>query len=739
MLEERRSLCRICTAQCPILVGVDEQGRPVTARGDKSNPSSEGFFCAKGKHFPEMHTYGARFLAPQRRNKAGEFERISPQTAITEVAARLSDIMQRHGPRSVAVYCGTLFYQLPSTAAFATAWMDAAGIKMRFSSGTIDQPGKQVAAAAHGHWLGGSFPFDECDTWMLVGTNPLVSISGGIPHANPGRRLKRALARGMDLIVIDPRRTESARQARLHLQPRPSTDPAVLAGIIREIFESDLVDREFLAGHAAGLDALRAAVEPFTPAVVNDIADVPSEQLREAAHLFAAPLDPARPGGRRRKGACTAGTGANMSGWSNINEYLVLCLNTICGKYRQAGDRVSNPGVLTVRRDYKGQAIPPYPIDGYGKPLRVRGFSPAVCGLPTSALADEILQPGDGQIRALITIGGNPLMAWPDQQKTLAALESLELNVVFEPRRTATTELADYVLPPKLPLETPGTSLSTENLSVVSPALGYTEQYGQYVPAIVEPPAGADLVEDWEYFYGIAKAMGLALTVRSGVFPIMGAPQPFTEVDMQTKPSSEAVLDMLCKNSWVPLQQLRDQPEQVLFSGIEATVLDADPDNSARLDLGNPEMLAELAEFASGKDYLRSAYPLQLISRRLPNTFNSVGMDISGLRERYPGNPLFMHPEDMQLSGLGNGEEVCLESAHGSVQAIIRADKSLRKGCVALTHCWGGMPQHSNDCRTDGSAISRLISVEEDFARYSGIPLMSGIPVRVTTASGEPA
>ncbi len=725
-VEERISLCRICTAQCPIRVGIDAEGRPVSARGDKSSPSSEGFFCSKGKYFPDMHTNANRFLSSQKRNANGELEPIASDEAMGEVADSLQAIIDDYGTEAVAVYTGTLFYQLPQTAGVATAWLNALGIRKRFSSGTIDQPGKQTAGAAHGHWLAGSFPFDECDVWMLVGTNPLVSISGGIPHANPGRRLKRALQSGLELVVIDPRRTETARQATLHIQPRPSTDPAILAGIVRELFVQELVDQQFIDSFVQGVDTLRAAVERFTPEYVASIADIPAEQISQAAKIFAG-----RSGAPRTRGSCTAGTGANMSGWSNITEYLVLCINTLCGRYRQAGDFVTNPGVLTVKRDYRAQAIAPYPIDGYGPPMRVRDFIPAVCGLPTSALADEILLEGDGQIRALITIGGNPMMAWPDQDKTLAALKKLHLHVAFEPRNTATAKLAHYVLAPKLPLETSGTTLSTENLTVVSPALGYTEQYGQYVPAVVEPPAGSDLLEDWEYFYGLAQRMKVSLKVSAGVFPIVGADSPTTEVDMAVKPSGEEVLDMLCKDSWVPLDELRANPAKALFEDLQCKVLPASNESTARLDVGSHVMLQELEEFGEGQKYQRSGFAYTLISRRTSNSFNSVGTDIEALQQRYGGNPLFIHPDDMAKENIQQGDIVQIESPYGQVSAAACPEKTLRRGLVAMTHAWGKSSEDNEDVRREGTNIGRLLSVEEHYARYSGIPLMSGVPVRV--------
>jgi anaerobic selenocysteine-containing dehydrogenase len=724
----KKSLCRICTAQCPIVVELDERGAPIAARGDKQNPHSEGFFCLKGKHFPEMHTSPHRLRHSLARGSDGGLAPIDSQRAIAEVAARIQDVIDEHGRDAVAVYVGTLFYQLPQTAAMATAWMDALGLRLRFNSGTIDQPGKQTAAAAHGHWLGGIHVFDESDTWMLVGTNPLVAISGGIPHANPSRRLQRAQARGLDLIVIDPRRSETARRARLHIQPRPGSDPAILAGILREVIEQGHVDEAFVRQHVDGFERLRAAVDGFTPRVVAERADVPAEQIAQAARLF----------GSARRGSATAGTGANMSGWSNISEYLVLCLNTICGRHPRAGETVANPGVLTTRRDFKAQALPPYPVDGYGKPLRTRpDIAPAACGLPTSGLADEILHPGADRVRALVTIGGNPMRAWPDQQRTFDALQALELHVAVEPRLTDTARLADYVLAPKLPLETPGSTLSTEALFTVSPALGYTEPYAQYAPPIAEPPPGSDLLEDWEFFYGLGQAMGLELELKAGVFPIPGVATPRTRLDMEHKPSSEQVLDYCAKGSRIPLDRLRNDREHVLFDDEdEVRVLPPDDGHEGRLCVGSELMFEELRDFAKGDRFEREGYGYRMISRRMANTFNSVGTDIEALTARYGTNPAFMHPDDLAREGLARGDRVRIASPHGEVEAVAWPDKDLRLGLVSMCHCWGASPDDDADVRQAGANVGRLISVTEDTARFSGIPLMSAIPVTVAPVLG---
>ena len=731
-MSERRSFCRICTAQCPIRVEIDDDGRPVGVRPDVSDPLYEGFFCVKGRDYAYAHTHPDRLLRSQRREADGRFSAIASEQAMDEIAERVAGILERHGPRSVAMYSGTIFYQNAATAAVATAWMDAIRSPMRFSSGTIDQPGKQVASALHGQWRAGAHAFDECDTWMLVGANPLVSISGGIPHANPGRRLKRARARGLQLLVIDPRRTETARMAAVHLQPAPGHDAVILAGMLRVILAEGRHDAAFVDTFASGLDALRAAVEPFTPERVSERADVAADDVVRAARIFA----------DAQRGSVSVGTGPNMSGHGNLVEYLALVLNTVCGRWRRAGERVSNPGVLTTERPFYEGVFPPFPAAGLGERLRVRGFSLAACGLPTSALADEILLEGEGQVKALFTVGGNPMMAWPDQRKTFDALNALELHVALDPKLTPTSRLADYVIAPKLPFEHPGTTLPTENLNAIAVSFGYGEPYAHYAPAITEPPPGADVVEDWRFFYGLAQRMGLPLRVTAGVFAYPGVRAPRIDLDMASAPSPDELTALLSTGSRVPLDAVRAATGGALFPGEPVHVGARPADDAARFELAAPGMLDELAELARAPWVPRSAapsLPFRLISRRMANAFNSVGTDHPALRDRYGCNPAFMHPDDLAEAGIAKGDLVRLASAHGEVRGVAWPDPSLRRGLVSMMHAWGENPDVDADPRAVGANTGRLMSVEVDYDAISGIPLMSALPVRVDRLEGATA
>ena len=718
-MQTHRSMCRICTAHCPVLVDV-EAGRPVAVRGDRSNEVYEGFLCVKGREFAQAHTHPQRLLTSLTRQPDGSHRPIASERAMDEIAAKLQAIVARDGPRAIAMYCGTALYQIPTAVPIANAWMDALGSPMRFSSGTIDQPGKPISQALHGVWLAGPHPFHESDVWLLVGMNPLVALSGGIPNQNPMHALRRAQERGARLVVIDPRRTETARHADLHLQPRPGQDPAILAGLLHVIFDEGLHDAAFVAAETQGFEALKRAVEPFTPEWVARRADIPAAQLVEAARIF----------GSASRGSAMIGTGPNMAGRGNLTEYLGLCLNSACGRWRRAGERVSNPGVLAPRRTFLAQPAPPRPAWGFGEKLRVRGFGMAACGLPTAALADEILLEGKGQIKALITVGGNPMLAWPDQQKTFDAMKALELHVVIDPKRTPTARLAHYVIAPKLPLEVPGVTLPLEELGSRSVGWGYPIPYAQYSPPIVSPPAGADLLEEWEFFYGLAQRMGFELSMRCEMFRAVGIDPPVESLDMRRKPTSEELLDLVTRSARVPLDRVRAREGGGLFEDAPVFVEPRRADCTARLQLGDATMLGELAEVAR-EAVNPTGFSHMLISRRMANHYNSFGTDHEALRSRYGTNPAFLHPEDLRALGIDKGQRVEIASRHGQVEGMAWPDPGLRRGLVSMSHAWGDNPDVADPRGLMGTNTGRLMSVEVDFDPYSGIPRMSALPVTV--------
>ena len=725
MSETHPSICRLCPAHCPILVEV-EDGRAVRVTGDPGNDLFQGYTCPKGRALPEQHAAPGRLLHSMKRGADGVRRPIASERAMDEIAEKVAAIAAEHGPRAVALYTGTNSLPYPAAAATAIAWLRGLGSPMFFNPNTIDQPGKQLATALHGGWQADEQDFEASDTWLLVGVNPVISKSSGIPAQNPGRKLKDAVARGMQLIVIDPRVSETARRAAVHLQARPGEDPTLLAGLIHVILREQLHDADFVGENAVGLEQLEEAVRPFTPAYVSRRAGVPAEEVERAARVFAG----------ARRGCAVAGTGPSFATRGTLTEYLCLCLNTLCGRWSRAGEKVLRPNVMLPAFTARAQPFPPYRAWGYGTKLRVRGFTDAACGLPTAALADEILLEGEGQVKALFCLGGNPMMAWPDQRRTRAALDELELLVTLDPELSATAELADYVIAPRLTLETPGMTQRAEALKYYTHGIGFGRPWGQYSPRIVEPPDGSDVIEEWQFFHGLARRMGIELELVNvfGFGKHMESPPNRFRLDLENPPTTEEIYAEITKTARIPLEEVRRHPHGRVFDEIDERVQPREPGNGDRLQLGDPHMMRELAE-VSGEDYATrhgdTALPFLLVPRRANNFMNSSGRSLPKLTGSRPYNPAFVHPDDLAALGIASGDSVEIRSAHDAIWAVAEADGTLRRGVVAMTHAFGGQPDEDERHRELGSNTGRLMPVDLDYDPVSGIPRMGALPIAI--------
>lgn len=725
----RPGICRICSAHCGVLATVTD-GRLTKVTGDPDNPMFKGYTCAKGRALPEIHNNPSRLLHSQKRQPDGSHRPIEAELAMDEIAARLQQLIDAHGPRSVAIYLGTNGLPYPASALMANAFIRGIESPMFFTANTIDQPGKQIALAAHGHWLGGDVDFHETDSWMLIGTNPLVSKAIGIPGQNPGQGLRSALARGMKLIVIDPRRSQTAARAAIHLQPRPGEDVTIVAGIINFVIAEGLCDTAFLADNVTGFGELAAAVSGFTPEYVAERADVPIEQFIAAATIFATH--------GTRRGMVNAGTGANFAAHGSLLEYLCLCLTTICGRWQRAGQPVVRPNTLMPAFTAKAQPHPPYEGWGYGERLRVRGLTDTVAGMPTAALADEILLEGEGQVKALICIGGNPMAAWPDQRKTLRALENLDLLVTLDTEMSLTSRLADYVIAPMMQMETPAMTMGSELIKYYTSGTGIPAAYGQYVPRLVEPPAGSDLTEEWQFFLGLTKRMHLDLWFVNffggGGGRFMESPPVVINMNADTALTTEELFAQMCSTSRIPFDEVAGHPHGKIFD-VDEVVAERDADCEARLDVGNTVLLGELGEvlaedFAGAQD--TAEYPLRLIPRRHGSFMNSSGTNLAALNRGKPYNPAYMHPAAIAALGLRSGDLVTVTSPHDSIPSVVEADDSLRPDVIAMHHAFGGLPSEDGEVRSRGSNVGRLVPTDIEYDPITGLPRQGNIPVSVT-------
>ncbi|MEN3974188.1 molybdopterin-dependent oxidoreductase [Emcibacter sp. SYSU 3D8] len=710
MTEIRKTYCRICQGFCAMEATI-EDGKVTRVLGDKSNPMTRGYACFKGLRNPEFHHGPERITASLKRGAGGALEPIPSERAFDEIADRLRAIIDEDGPRAVAVFIGTQGLFAAPNPGFAGAFTAAIGSPSLFGTMTIDQSAKWIASGRIGEFGGGPQPFIGADVWMFVGTNPLVSVTGGpglsgFNNFNPVKSMEDARAAGMKLIVVDPRRTETARHADIFIQPRPGEDAAILASMIHVILAEGWEDRNFCERHVTGLEALRDAVRDFTPECVAARADIPAVQIVEAADLFAR---------RSRTGMAGSGTGPDMAKHSNLSEHLVQCLNVICGRYLRAGDSVANPGVLSPRIERSEAAVPPTrEWERGGAKSRKHGLGTIKGQMMSAILPDEILHPGHGRIRALICMGANPAVALPDQRKALQALGQLDLLVAIDPRMSATARLADYIIAPTLPFERPDHTGFFDKFFPVP--------YAQYTPALIAPQG--DVVHDWYVFWSLAKRLGVTLSFYG------------TPLSMEIAPTADEVLEMMAAHAQVPLGEVKRAEGGRLFQVPDQIVGPGDGQAVTRLDVAGSDVLDELAtlrgDVTGGVPQAdERAFPMRLVSRRFREVMNSLGADLPLTRERLPYNPAFMNPGDMAAAGLSDGERVRIVSPHDSLFAMVKADATVRGGVVSMSHCWGGFPDDEDEREGRYSATSRLVSADWAAESINRMPVMSAIPVRI--------
>ena len=708
MVETKKSFCRFCHAFCPIEVDV-EDNKVIEIRGDTSNPIYGGYTCIKGRHLPDQHNHADRIRTSLKRMPDGSFQPISSEQALDEIAARLSAIVEEHGPRSVATYNGTYAFCNAITLSVSRAWHKGVKSPSYYTSVTIDQPAKAIAASRHGTWMGGSHGFDTADVAMLIGNNPVVSMFGGIPPFNPWKRLRDAQARGLKLIVIDPRKSDVAKRADLFLQVKPGEDPTLLAGIIRVMFDEGLVDGDFLAGNVAHVEELREAVDSFTLDYVEERTGVPAAQVERAARMFA----------EGPRGVASSGTGANMAPHPNLTEHFVHTFNTLGGRYLREGEVVPNPGVIGAERPWRAQANPPNPAWGKGEPSRVRGLGEVFGEMPTAALSDEIIEPGEGRVRALISVGGNPVGAWPDQLKTIEAMGKLDLNVSIDIRMSQTAKMADYIIAPKLSLERPDLTVLTDSW--------YPAPYAHYTPAMVE--AEDDVIEEWEFFWGVAQRMGTEIKLVGGLMP------------MDEKPSTDDVLDLITAKSRIPLNRVREADGGAIFEGETVRVGPKAAGTDARLDVAPPDLVEEMHEVRAepvveGAGYLPGeVFSHRLISRRMREFYNSSGRDIAGLTVRDGStNPAFMNPRDGEEYGIEEGAIIEIESGRATILGVAAFTDDIPSGVISMAHSWGDTPENDKDVRKIGGSTNRLVNNAEAYDPITGMARQSAIPVNIRPA-----
>ncbi len=702
------TFCRFCHASCPIEVDL-QGGQAVAIRGVPEDPIFAGYTCIKGRQIPEQMTHPQRLLKSLRRRPDGTFEELSSSEAMDEIATQLRRIIDTYGPRSVASYTGTGGYQNSLAVPAARAFHQGFDSPSFYTSVTIDQPAKSTAPFRVGIWEAGYQDFSNADVLLAIGYNPMVSSFspvGGLQGTNPYVVLREAKNRGMKLIVIDPRRTEFATQADIHLAPKPGEDPTLMAGILKVVIDEGLFDHEFCDLWVSDLAQLADAVSTFTLDYVSTRCDVPADDIVAAARMFAT----------AQRGTSGTGTGPSMAPHSSLTEHLSIALNTICGRVNREGDSLESGYFLypeTPRRAQVHAARTP----ATGAPSRMRNLRGIRGEMLTTTLAEEILTPGDGQVRALIVSGGNPVVAWPDQELTVAAMKDLELLVVIDHRMSSTAEFADYVIAPTLSLERADIPHLMDRW--------FRAPYTNYTDAITE--RAGDVLNEWEVFWELSKRLGYPLPLAGGDTP------------MDERPSDDAMIDLAYAGSRMPMDEVRAN-RRVVHPDKAMIVSAADPTCTAKFTVAPDDIVAELGEVhvegdsavALGVD--PSLYPFRLVSRRLKHVLNSYGSSLSVLGAKGTSNSAYMNPQDMLDHHLVEGDLIEIFSPRASVHGLVEAAPDVRRGVISMAHSWGGSSLTDEKVRDIGSPTSRLVSVDKGYDRINGMVVQSAIPVRIAIA-----
>ncbi len=703
---EARSFCRICTGHCGLIVSIDAAGAPVAARGDRDDPHSIGYICSKGATSPQAHTDASRILHPLKRQPDGSFQPIDLEQALDEIAAKLKFILASDGPDAIAGFRGTGGFFTTAGLAMLPAWLAALGSNKLYTTLTIDQSAKVVAAYRLGIWPPGKQGFQSSDVALVIGGNPVVSMAQ-LDTRNPPKRMKAAKKRGLKLIVIDPRRTETAQFADLFVQPLPGHDAAIVAALIRIILDRGWHDAEFCAAHVGDLASLRQAVDAFDADSVAARADIAAGQLEAVAELFAQ---------ASTRGVAGTGTGTDMGPHSNLAEHLVECLNIICGRLVRAGEAIANPGLLMGRGPKLAQVVNLARPWEHGARSRIGDYGLIGGEMVTGMLADDILRPGPGRVRVLLNHGGNPASSVPDQRKIVDALRDLDLLVSIEPVMSETARLSHYILPPKLQFERPDLPIYLFESGI------FPTPYTRYTDAVAAPPAGSDVCDEWRVMWALAARMGLPIEYLG------------TMLDMATPPSEAQLLELTLGQAPVSLGEVKRHPHGYFHAEVQCA-LPADPATAGRFTLVPGDVAREFAalrsELAAPAD---TAFAFRLSSRRSRHRMNSMGATVPGLRRLLPHNVANMNPADMAAGTIAAGDWIEIRSAHGAIDLLAEADPTLRRGVVSVHHGFGGLPD--DDIAGAGASPNLLISTDSDLQTINAMPRMTAIPVNIRPSKG---
>jgi anaerobic selenocysteine-containing dehydrogenase len=701
----RLGVCSLCEAICGLRLTI-QRGVVTGVRGNPEDPLSRGHVCPKGVAIADIHADPDRLRRPVRRSGTGAdatWTEIGWDEALDLVADGLAAAVNEHGRDAVGIYLGNPNAHSLGSLTHGTAMVKTFKTRNKYSATSVDQlPSQLVAHLMYGHQLFLPVPdIDRTSYFLVFGANPMASNGSLMTVPDFPGRLRELTARGGRMVVFDPRRTETAKVATEHHFVRPGTDAFVLLAMVHVLFAEGLTSP---ASYVDGLGAVEAAVADFTPERAERMSGVPADEVRRVARDLAA-ADGAAAYGR---------VGVSTHAFGTVCQWAVQLLNLLTGNLDRAGGVcVTTPAIDAVGNGLIG----PGHHDVWRS--RVRGLPEFGGELPVSVLREEIETPGEGQIRAMLTLAGNPVLSTPDGASLDRALGGLDFMAAVDIYVNETTRHADVILPPTTALERDHYDLVFHLLAVRDTA--------RFTPAVLAKPEGA--MHDWQIYREVALRTQARLESRPPL-------RKRLEQRLRLSVSPTVLVGLLLRRgrSGVTLRTLRRNPAGVDLGPLRSGQLPGRiPHRSKRVDAAPALVLDDLVRLRAvvsptGDDLL-------LIGRRHQRDNNSWMHNSERLTRGRPRHQLLIHPDDLSERGLADGTTVTVTSRVGSVRVEAQATEDMMRGVVSLPHGYGHAHEGVRLARAGqvaGVSVNDL--TDPELLDVSGNAAFNGVPVTVSAS-----
>lgn len=718
----RHITCTLCEASCGLEVQLDGD-RITSIRGHEADPLSRGHICPKGVALQDLHADPERLRRPLLKVD-GEFVEIGWDEAIDRAAAMIHDTQAQFGKDAVALYLGNPNVHSLGALTHGIGLARQIRSKNTYSATSVDQlPHQLVAWAMYGHQFLLPVPdIDRTDLLVLIGTNPMASNGSLMTVPDfPGRR-RELRARGGRLIVLDPRRTETAKVADEHHFVRPGSDAAVVLAMVHVVLAEGLATPP---PWVEGVEAVRAVVDDITPGAAERMSGMPAAAIETLAREVA----------RAPSAAVHARMGASTQEFGVLTQWAVQVLTILTGNLdRVGGTMFTSPAVDILARGLVGAGH-----HGAWR-SRVRGLPEFSGELPVSALTEEITTPGAGQVRALVTVAGNPVSSTPAGHRLAEALTGLDAMVSIDFYLTETSRHADLVLPPTGPLERDHYDLIFHTLAVRNTA--------RFSAALFDKPD--DARHDWEIARDLVLALRALDTDNAPASPASRSGSTgrrraavTTQIRMRVSPTRQ--LDVLLRTSSAKLSvaDLAATPGGVDLGPLQPQLPGRLRTADHRVALAPDVVLSDVPRLRTalaGAEQPVAPGALLLIGRRHQRDNNSWLHNLPRLTSGRARHQLLAHPDDLSAAGIPDGSTVRVTSAAGSVVVEVSASQDMMPGVVSLPHGYG---HAAHGVELSGSSALPGVSVNDltdptVVEAVSGNAVLNGVPVQLAPLSPEP-